>query len=118
MTFNGGQTGSITGTPHFAATYYFTFGCTDSGEDQLSDLISVSINVQLPPFICGDADASGAVAVSDAVYLINYIFAGGPAPKPLGAGDSDCSGLLSITDAVYIINYIFAGGPTPCASCQ
>ncbi|MCC6962918.1 MAG: hypothetical protein IT585_06675, partial [candidate division Zixibacteria bacterium] len=32
------------------------------------------------PLLAGDADCTGAVSISDAVYLINYIFAGGPAP--------------------------------------
>jgi len=41
------------------------------------------------------------VTVSDVVYLINYIFAGGPAPNPLMAGDADCSGGVNISDAVY-----------------
>ncbi len=68
-------------------------------------------------YVCGDADGSGAISISDAVYLINYIFAGGPAPNPLLAGDADCNGLVTISDAVYLINYIFAGGPAPCASC-
>ncbi|MCC6962919.1 MAG: VCBS repeat-containing protein [candidate division Zixibacteria bacterium] len=69
----------------------------------------------LPPaYVCGDADGSGAISISDAVYLINYIFAGGPAPNPLLAGDADCNGLVTISDAVYLINYIFAGGPEPC----
>ncbi len=66
---------------------------------------------------CGDADGSGMVTISDAVYLINYIFAGGPAPNPLLSGDVDCTGAVSISDAVYLINYIFAGGPAPCAAC-
>jgi len=65
----------------------------------------------------GDSDGSGAWSISDAVYLINYIFAGGPAPTPLENGDADCSGAVSISDAVYLINYIFAGGPAPCAPC-
>lgn len=68
-------------------------------------------------YLCGDADRSGAVNISDAVYLINFIFAGGPTPNPLLAGDADCSGALSISDAVYLINYVFAGGPAPCAAC-
>lgn len=62
----------------------------------------------------GDADNSGAVSVSDAVYLINFIFAGGPRPQVEGSGDADCSGSLSISDAVYVINFIFAGGPPSC----
>ncbi|MCC6963520.1 MAG: SBBP repeat-containing protein [candidate division Zixibacteria bacterium] len=69
-------------------------------------------------FLCGDADGSGAISISDAVYLINYIFAGGPAPNPVLSGDADCTGAVSISDAVYLINYIFAGGPAPCAACK
>jgi hypothetical protein len=68
-------------------------------------------------YVCGDADGSGGVSIGDAVFLINYIFGGGPAPSPLAAGDADCSGSISIGDAVYIINYIFGGGPAPCANC-
>ncbi len=65
-------------------------------------------------YLCGDADASGAVDIDDVVYLINYIFGGGPAPVPLAAGDADCSGNIDIDDVVYLINYIFGGGPAPC----
>ncbi len=74
-------------------------------------------NFTTSSFLCGDADGSGTITISDAVYLINYIFAGGPAPNPLLSGDADCSGSITISDAVYMINYIFAGGPAPCASC-
>lgn len=66
---------------------------------------------------CGDADGNGTISITDAVYLINYIFGGGPPPDTLEAGDPDCNGQISITDAVYIINYIFGGGPAPCAFC-
>ena len=68
-------------------------------------------------FLCGDADGSGIVTISDAVYLINYIFSGGPAPNPLLSGDADCSGAVTISDAVFLINYIFGGGAAPCAAC-
>ena len=68
-------------------------------------------------FHCGDADGNDIITISDAVYLINYIFAGGPAPVPILVGDSDCNGIVTISDAVYLINYIFAGGATPCAAC-
>jgi hypothetical protein len=67
--------------------------------------------------MCGDADGNQIVNISDAVYLITYIFSGGPAPDPLEAGDADCNGIVNISDAVYLISYIFAGGPAPCASC-
>ncbi len=68
-------------------------------------------------FVCGDANGSQAVSISDVVYIINYIFSGGPAPNPLLAGDANCSGGVNISDAVYLINYIFAGGNAPCDAC-
>ncbi len=65
-------------------------------------------------FISGDADNNGIITISDAVFLITYIFGGGPAPCPLRNGDADCTGIITISDAVYLINYIFGGGPAPC----
>ncbi len=65
---------------------------------------------------CGDVNFSGGIDVSDAVFLVNYIFAFGAAPVP-GTADMNCDGKVNITDAVYLINYIFIGGPQPCAEC-
>ncbi len=66
------------------------------------------------PYVAGDADGSGIVTISDAVFLISYIFGGGGAPDPLESGDANCDGLITISDAVYLISYIFGGGPAPC----
>ncbi len=66
-------------------------------------------------YLCGDADGDLAVNISDAVYLISYIFKSGPPPDPLEAGDADLDGAVNIGDAVYLINYIFKSGPEPCA---
>jgi hypothetical protein len=65
------------------------------------------------PYIPGDADGSGGVDIDDVVFLINYIFGGGPTPSPLISGDADCSGGIDIDDVVFLINYIFGGGPEP-----
>jgi len=64
--------------------------------------------------LCGDADLSQSVDVDDVVYLISYIFAGAPAPCPIGIADTDCSGGVDIDDAVYLISYIFSSGNAPC----
>lgn len=61
----------------------------------------------------GDANRDGNVSVSDVVYLINYLFKGGPAPNPLNIADANCDGDISVSDAVYLINYLFKGGPPP-----
>lgn len=67
----------------------------------------------VPACLCGDADNSGSFTISDAVRLINFIFAGGAAPDQVCLGDADGSGSITISDAVRLINYIFAGGSAP-----
>lgn len=112
--------GTVTGTPTFNATYFFTIAVSDESAPTKVDTLSVKIVVTDPPppgFVCGDADGNDLVTVSDAVYLISYIFAGGVAPTPLDSGDSNCDNSVSISDVVYLISYIFAGGPAPCAGC-
>lgn len=64
--------------------------------------------------ICGDVNADGVINITDAVYLVRFIFKGGPAPLPSDAGDVNCIGDVNISDAVHLINYIFKGGPAPC----
>jgi hypothetical protein len=66
------------------------------------------------PYVCGDANGDDQISIADAVYMINYVFTGGPAPDPLEAGDANCDGTLNLADAVFIVNHIFAGGPPPC----
>ncbi len=110
--------GTLTGVPSFSATFYFSVAVADASIPPLVDTQAVSVTIVDAPFACGDTDGSGAVSIADAVYLINYIFNGGPAPSPMETADVDCSGLASIADAVYIINYIFSGGAAPCAACK
>ncbi len=93
----------------------FTVNFVATSNDGRADTAAVVITVING--ICGDADGSEIVSVSDCVYLINYIFAGGPAPTTLRGGDPDGSCVTSVSDAVYLINYIFGGGPAPNCIC-
>ena len=104
--------GIISGTPADSGNVQVSIkvtGTTGGSETKL-----IKFYVAPAPYLSGDADNSGVVNISDAVFLINYVFNGGPAPNPLAAGDADCSGTVTISDAVYLINYIFSGGPAPC----
>lgn len=69
------------------------------------------------PSMPGDVNCSQAVSISDAVFLINYIFGGGCAPCSPNAADVNSSCNISISDVVYLINYIFAGGNAPLPGC-
>ena len=68
-------------------------------------------------FKCGDANADCSRDISDAVYLVGYIFGGGPAPVPLAAGDVNGDCAIDISDVVYYIQWIFASGPEPLCGC-
>ncbi|MFH2055509.1 MAG: dockerin type I domain-containing protein [bacterium] len=68
-------------------------------------------------YVCGDANDDEVANITDAVYLIEFIFNDGPPPVPLEAGDVNCDEIANITDAVYLIAYIFNNGPVPCADC-
>jgi len=68
-------------------------------------------------YLCGDCDTSENVDIDDVVYIIEYIFANGPAPEPIESGDVNCVGGVDIDDVVYLIAYIFGGGQSPCDGC-
>ena len=61
----------------------------------------------------GDANNDGKVNVGDAVYIISYVFRGGPAPICLPEGNANGDSKINVGDAVYIISYVFRGGPAP-----
>ena len=70
-------------------------------------------------YTAGDANADGDINLADAVYLINYIFSGGPEPQPyMCVGDVNADGDANIADCVYLINYAFKGGPPPKDGCE
>jgi plastocyanin len=62
-------------------------------------------------------DAGGSVDLSDLIYLVNYLFLGGPSPAcPASAnvnGDAGCS--VDLSDLIFLVNYLFLGGPPPAA---
>lgn len=71
----------------------------------------------IPAWICGNVDGSfgdGPISIDDVVYLLTYIFHGGPAPIPLESADVDCSGETDIDDVTWILAYAFLGGNPPC----
>lgn len=102
--------------------YFQVFARDEQGQESAGSNLGYVLVTSGPPceWLVGDADANDVYNISDAVYLITYIFGGGPAPVPsaAGSGDADCTGVTNISDAVYIVAFIFGDGPAPAATCS
>lgn len=59
----------------------------------------------------GDATGEGVVDARDIVFLINYLFAGGPVPP--AAADANGDAAITIADVMWLVNFVFAGGAAP-----
>ena len=63
---------------------------------------------------CGDIDGSGTGPdIADLVYLVSYMFGGGPPPPALPAADCTGDGPVDVSDLVCFVQFMFAHGPAP-----
>jgi Dockerin type I domain len=101
--------------PHFFSevndVYLVWAYAEDFDNDDHDVYIEHSYYYQYP---CGDANCDLVVNVSDAVWIIGYIFIGGDPPHIYKIGDVNCDEVVNVSDAVWIINYVFIGGYAPC----
>ncbi len=82
-------------------------------------------------FLRGDANVDGRVNLADAIFLLNYLFRGGPVPLCMDAADVNdnsavhhsceydaddprwCECSIDLSDVVYLICYRFFGASEP-----
>lgn len=77
----------------------------------------LSRNTSGPLCVAGDADSSGDVDIDDPVFLLAYIFSGGPSPAMVCCSDADGNGGIDVDDVVYLLDHCFSSGPNPTGSC-
>ena len=61
----------------------------------------------------GDCNCDGIVDIGDVVYVLAYLYRGGPPPVPPETGDANCDGVVDIGDVVRLIGYLYKGEPQP-----
>ena len=66
-----------------------------------------------PEFVRGDFDSSGAVNITDAVGIAEYLFGNGTAPLCNDAADTNDDGILDVSDPVYLLFALFIPGSSP-----
>jgi len=66
-----------------------------------------------PRFVRGDANADGQRNITDAVFVLNFLFGSGEDPTCMDTADINDDGSVNITDGVYVLNFLFASGSDP-----
>jgi hypothetical protein len=85
-----------------------------AGEDVIPEKKNGIIQLSFPPaFIRGDANDNEMMSISDPIYLLEYLFRGGPVPPCDDSADANDDGSVDVADAVKVLLYLFAEGSIP-----
>jgi hypothetical protein len=57
----------------------------------------------------GDVDGNNHINILDIVYLVNYLYKGGPRPACFAEADINCDCVLNIKDIPQFILYLYYG---------
>ncbi|MGE4619707.1 MAG: hypothetical protein AAEJ04_07865 [Planctomycetota bacterium] len=69
--------------------------------------------VDQPGFRRGNTNSDSNIDLADSLFVMNWLFSGGPAPSCLDAADANDDGGVDISDTIYLLNYLFVNGPPP-----
>jgi len=66
------------------------------------------------PFVRGAVNPSDReVDIADAIFVLDYLFAGGEPPGCMDSADINDDGIIDIADPIALLAYLFAQGPPP-----
>jgi hypothetical protein len=106
-------------------------GQPDSTQPSLAGSVSQFLNRTPPPvskdldrdripdecagrlFHRGDSNGDGAVDLSDAVTIIDFLFSAGAAPGCRESADADNDGGIDLSDPIGLLGFLFLAGPPP-----
>ena len=82
--------------------------------NDLNAIVEVSLESGIQPqFIRGACNNDSVVDISDATFLLLFLFGDGQAPACFDGCDIDDNGALGLTDAIGLLEYLFTGGAAP-----
>jgi hypothetical protein len=65
------------------------------------------------PFRRGDPNDDGTANLSDAVYILNWLFSGASTPGCVSAANVNGDEGTNLSDAIYLLGFLFLGGSPP-----
>lgn len=118
--YDGDENGNISQNPLFCDTAGGVFSLAENSpclpDNNSCGVLIGAFDVGCSAiYKCGDANRDDGINLLDVMYLINYLYKGGPTPEP-GLADVNNSGSINILDATYLINYLYKEGPEPVCS--
>jgi hypothetical protein len=69
--------------------------------------------IDRPPTLRGDSNSDDHLNIADPVFLLDYLFNRGPAPKCAAQSDANADGKVNVSDVVFVLLHLFAGGAEP-----
>jgi len=61
----------------------------------------------------GDADRDGKIVLTDAVFILGFLFQAGTAPPCQAIADVDADGAINLTDPIVLLGHLFQGAAAP-----
>ncbi len=97
--------------PHIMSTLDLSDPAVAGGITENAVLIAgeqyALVFAESPPAIIGDLDEDGQISLTDAVWMVNYIFRGGMAPLRPAAADLNNDGRVNLIDLVLLVQQVF-----------
>ncbi len=99
--------------------YTVTFTVDDGRDSTDTGVVEITVLPYdvLPSGMPGDVTGDTLVDIADVVFLLNYLFQGGPPPNPPAAGDVNGDCFIGLSDIIWLINYLYRSGPPPQIRC-
>jgi hypothetical protein len=89
----------------------------DNDGDQKTDCADTdcasAANCQLKKFYRADPNNDGTCNITDGIYILNFLFIGGPPPTCRESADANNDKAVNITDGIVVLNYLVLGGTAP-----
>ena len=114
---NGSTSQSPAHTYTSAGVYTVTLTATNAGGSDTSTCTDcVTVTDPPPPpspdFVRGDTNQDNSIDISDPIFLLTYLFAGGTVDC-LMALDGNDDNNADLGDAIFLLTFIFGGGAPP-----
>ena len=109
-TYGGSTTTLVDTVPAYGVYTYEVVGLRGA---ELGEAAVCTVEAIEVLFVRGDTNSDGAVDISDAVFMLNFLFRSG---RPMGcmeAGNVNDDSTIDIGDVIYLIGYIFRGTAAP-----